>query len=238
MDTEITELLDEKQSFLKYVFELSDDNKNEIINMIQYTVIALIPVLLILKAVKHLIPEEDETKGSLEIIVETVGQLIFMVGAIWFLDRIIRYIPTYTSVNYTPLNPVSFLIPLLVILSTMQTKFGAKLNILVDRSIDAWNGKTDTQSQQQSQQSNVRVVQPLSGQHQVSQADSLDTNQLLPNNRDLTSIPSDQQRNITPQEGHDFNQMYQNTVTPLQNASTPSLEPMAANDGGTMFGGW
>ena len=93
-----------KDGFIKYLFDIDEDNKNELINLIQYAVIALLPILLILKAIKHFIPEEDETKGSLEIMVETVGQVVFMVGSIWFLDRIIRYIPTYTGAEYGTLK--------------------------------------------------------------------------------------------------------------------------------------
>lgn len=223
----------DKEGFIKYLFDIDEENKHELINLIQYAVIALIPILLILKAIKHFIPEEDETKGSLEIMAETIGQVIFMIGSIWFLDRIIRYIPTYTGADYGALNPTSFLIPLLLILSTMQTKFGAKINILFDRAVDAWNGNA---AKKEPVQTNVRVSQPISGQHQPSQADTIDTNQLLPSNRQLTSMPN--QQAAPPQESPDFNQMYQNTVNPLQNAETPSMEPMAANEGaGSLFGG-
>lgn len=228
----------EKDGFLKYLFDLDEDNKHELINLFQYAVIALIPILLILKAIKHFIPEEDETKGSLEIVAETLGQIIFMVGSIWFLDRIIRYIPTYTGAVYGSLNSVSFLIPLLLILSTMQTKFGAKMNILFDRALDAWNGGNNATTTHSPSQTTVRVSQPLAGQHQPSQADHMDTNQLLPSNRQLTSMPN--QQATPPQESPDFNQMYQNTANPLQDAATPGMaqEPMAANEGGSnMFGG-
>tara|TARA_Y100001935_G_C17306936_1_gene512919 strand:- start:1944 stop:2657 length:714 start_codon:yes stop_codon:yes gene_type:complete len=237
MDTELITST-EKEGFIKYVFDLSDDNKNNIINMIQYALIAIIPIVIILKAIKHFVPEEDETKGSLEIIVETVGQIVFIVGSIWFLDRIIRYLPTYTGVKYSEMNPISFVIPLLLILSTMQTKFGAKINILVDRGVDVWNGNTSTKEQMPA--TNVRVSQPISGQHQNSQADNLDMNQLLPSNRQLTSMPQQQPQSATPQESPDFNQMYQNTVNPLEAAATPGIvqEPMAANDGQSPFGGW
>ena len=235
MDTEFM-TPQNKDGFIKYLFDIDEDNKNELINLIQYAVIALLPILLILKAIKHFIPEEDETKGSLEIMVETVGQVVFMVGSIWFLDRIIRYIPTYTGAEYGALNPTSFLIPLLLILSTMQTKFGAKINILFDRAVDAWNGNSGNKEVAVAQPK-VRVSQPIAGQHQPSQADTIDTNQLLPSNRQLTSMPN-QQVAAPPQESPDFNQMYQNTVNQLQNADTPSMEPMAANEGGgNLFGG-
>ena len=31
-----------------------------------------------------------------------------------------------------------FLIPFIILLTTMQTKFGAKINILADRALDVW----------------------------------------------------------------------------------------------------
>lgn len=226
----------EKVGFVKYLFELDDDNKSEIVNMFQYAVLAIIPVVMILKLVKHFIPEEDETKGSLEILVETVGQIVFMTGMLWFSDRVIRYFPTYTGAKYGALNPTSFLLPLIIILSTMQTKLGAKINILLDRGLSYWNGETEAQNVQP----NVRVSQPIA-KHQPSQADTLDTNQLLPSNRNLTSMPGPQQQGQQqglPQESPDFNQMYQNTANPLQNAAIPGQEPTAANEGGSMFGAW
>ena len=79
----------------------------------------------------------------------------------------------------------------------------------------------------------MRVTQPISGagQHQPSQADHLDTSQLLPGNPQLTAMPNiaPQQQQLqggVQQQSPDFNAMYQ--------------EPMAANQalgGGGMFGG-
>ena len=219
--------------FVNYLFDLDQENKDEIMNMIQYAVISIIPVVLILKAVKHFIPEEDESKGSLEILVETVGQIVFLTTMIWFSDRIIRFFPTYSGARYAQLNPTSFLLPFLLILSTMQTKLGAKINILIDRIVAYWNGDV---SPKQAPINNSHVSQPIVQQHQPSQADVLDQNQLLPSNRQLTSIPTGQPQ--VQQDAPDFNQMYQNTANPLQNAASPLQEPTAANDGGSAFGAW
>ena len=229
----------EKVGFVKYLFELDEDNKDELMNMIQYAVISILPIVLILKAVKHFIPEEDESKGSLEILIETVGQIVFMTGMIWFSDRVIRFFPTYSGTKYGQLNPTSFLLPLLLILSTMQTKLGAKINILIERALNYLNGDTPKKEPNNNIINNVRVSQPIAPQHQPSQADVLDQNQLLPSNRDLTSIPSTQQQQQQQQiESPDFNQMYQNTANSLQNAASPDQGPMAANDGGSAFGAW
>ena len=43
--------------------------------------------------------------------------------------------------NYHIFNETNFIIPILIILVTMQTKLGSKINILTDRLLEMWNGK-------------------------------------------------------------------------------------------------
>ena len=47
-------------------------------NLLQYMVLAIIPCVIILKAVRVLVPEEDESKGSIEIVAEIIAQIAFM----------------------------------------------------------------------------------------------------------------------------------------------------------------
>ncbi len=68
---------DESLGFFNYVFNFDDENKKRIMNMLQYTLLSIIPVLLILRGIKHLIPEDDESKGSFEILAESIGQVIW-----------------------------------------------------------------------------------------------------------------------------------------------------------------
>jgi hypothetical protein len=224
--------------FFKYVFNFDEENKHNLMNMIQYTLLSVIPVIIILRLIKHIVPEEDETKGSLEISIECIGQILLIVLAIWFTNKIIRYIPTYSGEYYGKFNETNFIIPFIIILATMQTKLGAKLNILIDRAIDLWHGKKEgLQNQQQQQQGQqqgqnvVRISQPFAGggQRPVTQADYLDRSQLLPSNPQLSSMPNQQQN-------PDFNSMYQNNPTPMPGAMQPGMmmEPVAANEGG----GW
>ena len=62
--------------FFTYVFNFDTENKHHIMNMLQYTLLTIIPVLLLLRGIKHLIPEDDESNGSFEILAESVGQII------------------------------------------------------------------------------------------------------------------------------------------------------------------
>ena len=233
----------DKVNFFNYVFNFDDENKNNMMNMIQYTLLAIIPVLITLKVTKHIFPEEDESKGSLEIFAESTGQIILIILMIWFTNKIIHFIPTYSGETYHKFNELNFIIPFLIILSTMQTKLGAKLNIMMDRVMNLWHGTSSSQpqiNQTQGQGNNgIRVTQPLAGQqtqqqfHQPSQADYLDKTQLLPSNTQLTAMPQ--------QNKPDFNEMYQqnnNSSMPSEGMQDLNHEPVAANGAlGGMFGG-
>ena len=126
---------DESLGFFNYVFNFDDENKKRIMNMLQYTLLSIIPVLLILRGIKHLIPEDDESKGSFEILAESIGQVILIMLAIWITNKIINYIPTYSGEDYPKFNEISFVLPFILILATMQTKLGAKFNILDRKSV-------------------------------------------------------------------------------------------------------
>ena len=223
----------ESSGFFNYVFKFDNENKHRIMNMLQYTLLTIIPVLLILRGIKHIIPEDDDSKGSLEILAESVGQVILIMLAIWFTNKIIYYIPTYSGEDYPKYNEISFIIPFIIILATMQTKLGAKFNILIDRTMNFIGGKNNDEQKGQPQQGQgqgqnvVRVSQPLAGQgqiHQPSQADYLDRSQLLPSNPMMsampTKYPAQPLQQQQPAGGQDF--MYQ------------QAEPMAANE----VGGW
>lgn len=227
-----------QEGFFKHMTSFDDESKCQVMNMIQFAILSIIPGILILKAIKHFIPEEDESKGTLEITAECVGQIALLLLAIWFSDRAIRYVPTYSDCEYLKFDPYSMILPLIILMLTMQTKLGAKISILIDRAVEAWGGKQEDVSRPKNS-GKVIVSQPLAGQHYPSQADSLDQSQLLPSMPGMTGMPQ--------QQSPDFNQMYQNNVTPMPGAATPGegmgmmmdQGPMAANAAlGGSFSNW
>ena len=214
--------------FFNYVFNFDSDNKAILLNMFQYIIIALIPVIVLLKLIKEYIPEDDDKKESIELILEIIIQLGVLFIAMYMIDKIIRYFPTYSKVPYTKFNEISFIIPTLVLIMTMQTKLGAKINILYDRTLELWNGKPQTRGG--NNQGNIRVSQPIvmPGSHQVSRADTLDNTIMAPRANQLPA-----QNNISlidslpnMMNGGGGNNM-QNQA--MQNAFMDSMEPMAAN---------
>ena len=119
-----TELKDTNLGFFSYVFNFDDNNKNLLLNLFQYAFLAIPLVIIILKCVNYYTPEEDDTKGTLEIIAEILCSISIILLAIWFINKIIRYVPTYSKMQYPIFNEINFIIPLFIVLFTMQTKLG------------------------------------------------------------------------------------------------------------------
>ena len=65
-----------KKSILSHVFSNSEENKAEILNVVQYSLLAIIPVVMLNKSVQRFIPEADDEKSSLEILAEVFIQLV------------------------------------------------------------------------------------------------------------------------------------------------------------------
>ena len=209
-----------KTGFFKHVFNFDDESKADMLNIIQYSVLAILPLVLFNKSLQKLVPEADEEKHSIELSMEVVAQVIVVFLGILIIHRMITFIPTYSGFKYADFNVTNIILSVLIILLSLQTKLGEKISILADRVIDFWNGK---QNDRKKKKKNTQQQQQQINEQAISQ--SLDTTQ-------INSLPVQQQPN--------FNQMYQIDNTPLIGASTPGdqmMEPMAANSmGGSAFG--
>ena len=229
----------DKVTFIKHMTELNAGDKATVMNMVQYALLAIVPIVIVLKVIKMFVPEEDEEKGSMEILAESLGQIVAIVLSVWVINRIIVFIPTYSGVDYKPMDHTSFLLGFLIVLMTMQTKLGEKINILIERLMALWNGDSSLKKEDGKKGGNVvRVTQPISGGHIPSRPDVLPPSQMTSLHSQTTEKQLPQHDPRSGQSVHqsqpDFNQMYQNSVTPLVDA----MEPMAANEAmGGMFGG-
>jgi hypothetical protein len=161
------------KSFLSHVFSTTEEGKSEIFNVIQYSTLGVIPIVILNKLIQRFIPDADADKSSIEIIIEVVLQLIVMFCGIIIIHRIITYVPTYSGFKYDNLILTNVILGFLIIVLSIQTKMGIKVNILVDRLNELWNGPSYVEDKKANVRSNVRISQPIS-QHTSSQADYLD----------------------------------------------------------------
>lgn len=162
-----------RKTFFTHVFSTTEEGKAEILNVIQYAVIALVPIIALNKLVSRFIPDADSEKSSLEVSIEIFMQIIIMFCGMIIIHRIITYIPTYSGFKYENLILTNVILAFLVIVLSIQTKLGIKVNILVDRLGELWNGPSYSKDGKKGVKNSVRVSAPMS-QHMPSQADYLD----------------------------------------------------------------
>jgi len=225
---ELSKATNGKPGFFKHVFNFNDESKSEMMNIVQFAVIALIPVIILNKTMQKYVPEADDEKGNFEILAEIIGQIVGMFLGMLIIYRIITFVPTYSGEKYAEYSVTSSILAMLVTLLSLQTKLGEKVSILFDRIVEVWEGPKDKKKGK----GNVKVSQPIS---QNSSQQSMGSTS-------ISSLPQQQQ---PTQQLPDYNNMYQQDSTPLVGAATPGMEsfgPMAANDAlGGGFGsafGW
>lgn len=161
------------KTFFTHVFNTSDDANAEILNASQYSLLAVIPVVILNKLVQKFVPEADPDKSSMELLVEVVLQILVMFVGMIFIHRVITFIPTYSGYKYDHMVLTHVILAFLVVVLSLQTKLGLKVNILVDRVSDLWNGTTGGEDRKQGVRNRVRFNEGFS-EHASSQADYLD----------------------------------------------------------------
>lgn len=234
--------------FFRYVFDFNNDNKNDMLNMVQYTLLTIVPILLVLKTTRTYVPEVDEHKGSPELLAESAFQIVFIILSFWFIHRVIAYIPTYSGVPYRDFNETCFILPFIFILLTLQTKLGDKLRILSDRLLKLWNGEKSLREGN----TNMNNSNGAGNTHQPSQADALEMSLGLaqPNiglpHPQMTSVKSQSNdfrlQTNGPQMSNGMgnmmggNQQQNNAPMQGQQMMGGMNEPMAANEAGGLFG--
>lgn len=237
---------DSSPNFFKHVFNFDDDSKTEICNIIQYTILIIIPIIVLNESIYKYIPQPDEKKGSLEIFAEVIIQLIVTFLGLLIVHRIVVFIPTYSGQKYPESNVVNIVLPVSFGALSLQTNLGQKINILINRVSELWNGEKTNKKTKKNNNGNTKVVQSISGQQMNNAA----MNQsLYTSGTAISSLPTNDvvygsENTVQPQQLPDYNNMYQQNNTPLVGAATPGTNEgfdggiVAANSvlGGGSFG--
>ena len=211
-----------KDGFLNYVFNFDEDTKASLLNIFQFSFLAIIPIVILNKSIQRFVPEADESKASIEILAEILIQVAVVFIGIFYITRIVVFVPTYSESNYPEINSILFIIPILFITLGLQTKLGEKITILVDRLHDLWEGRSNDKKKKKNNSSNaIRVSQPLT-ENSNSETNMLGT----------TSI------NSLPMGTSSIQQVSPSSSSYNNNDDNSSSPIMAANEflGGSNFG--
>jgi hypothetical protein len=233
---------DSNTNFFKHVFNFDDDSKSDILNIIQYALLAIIPIVLLNKSMGKYVPEADDKKGSLEISAEIVIQIIITFIGLLIIHRIITFVPSYSGIKYPEFHIVYIILAILMITMSLQTKLGEKVSILVDRVMELWDGSSD-KKKKGGKNGSVKVSQPISGQQMMLPPASTYTDGTAISSLPTNEVTYGNQNTEQSQQLPNYDAMYRQDNTPLVGAATPGGtegfgDPIAANSvlGGGAFG--
>ena len=204
-----------KRNFFTHVFDFEDDSRNEMMNVAQYAVLGGVFVFSLNKFFETYMPEPEKDKSTTALALETMLQLVLTFLALIFGHRIIEYIPTFSGTKYGSYNLVPVILPVLVVLLSLNSGVGRKASIIYDK---LFQPAPPPKQQQQQQQQQLQLQQ--------QQAPSI-MNSLLPQGMNTMSNPMKAQSAIPgPQGDPDYNGMF---------GSSGEFEPVAANSLGSIF---
>jgi hypothetical protein len=210
------------KGFFSYVFSWNDTTKHQLTNLWQFITLAFISLVLLIQLLNKYYPNIDETKSSIEIILLLLFYLYILFFSIYYITRVICYIPTISGEDYGVIfNNSIYLLPLtLSILTSIisyDPNFKEGIFVLFERLTEAWNGgdkkKKKKKTQEQPSQENISAPQMIS-----QPIAPLYTGNTTP----IHQLPP-------PQEGYQ-NQNY----SPQQEYQQANI-PMAANEMGSAF---
>ncbi len=235
-----------KTTFIQHVFNFNDDTKNDLMNILQYVVLCLVPVILLNKGVSKLIPDVDDDKLSYELVAEVLGQSTLTLLGMFFIHRIITYVPTYSGKEYATFHVTNVAMIFVLIASSFQTRIGNKINILIDRLFDIIEGRAALKADEKKEQKEVAAKGHNGPSHHASRADVQhmqipQTHMPMSGTTDIQMLERHSGNQGSPQNPNtDFNSMFAGPNNPLVNAQQPHMqepfaspEPMAANDFGS-----
>ena len=124
----------EKKTFLNHIFSTTEEGKAEIFNVLQYALLAIIPVVCLNKSVQYFIPDFDIDKSSFFILAEIFLQISFIFISFIFIHRFITFFPTFSGFKYDSFSFSSFIIPFFIIIFSIQSKLANKINLILFRA--------------------------------------------------------------------------------------------------------
>jgi len=188
---------DNQQSLLGHLFNFNNECKNDIFNILQYSFISLIPCVLLNKLIQYNIPDATIDKGSVEIILEIIIQLIILLTGLWFIDRFTTYFKPYSNSPYPKHSILFFSLGLIILLISIQSKLGEKINIIYDRILTHINGPTPSPSSYKKNKQTIPDVQILGNTNNNTYMDTTNISNLPVINQSLQSSPIQLQQPYT-----------------------------------------
>ena len=201
--------------FFDYMTTFDTKNKNDIMNMFQYTILLILPVILLDKGIGELFSPEVDGKTNIELLLELFSELLLLISGMYYAHRIVSYIPTYSNQPYDTINFISILFVFVIIVFTFQTSLRTKADVLLERLHDYVFGISKEGMQENNKNENNKKSTPSQNNQQSQQSITENTSHVQ------------QQQPQMQQTSPYHNQSQQPQIQHVQEP----FEPIAANEG-------
>jgi hypothetical protein len=222
-----------KETFFSHVFNFEGEGKADILNVLQYTLISFVPLVALNKLIQYVIPEATDEKGSIEIGMEVIAQVILIFLGLIFVDRFSTYFKTYSGVEYPKHSVLFFSLGILLVVLSLQSKLGEKVSILTERFMNLF-GKEETPAEKKKKAKSKQGVNPQSQTRYAPDVQMISLPSPPQTNQGTTSIDN------LPNA---MSQSLENSFTQMPSSMDVGggmMEPMAANSllGGSFGSAW
>ena len=78
---EINTEVNKTNTFLSHMFSFDNDTKNELMNIGQYAILSIVPLVALVKLIDGLVANFDPTKGNIELVGEILVHLTLLIIA-------------------------------------------------------------------------------------------------------------------------------------------------------------
>lgn len=233
-------------SFYKKVTTIDDEQKDSLMNGIQYVTMAAIPVALAdIFIMRFFEDKEPEKKGTVELLAEILAQVVLTIVLMFCIHKVIIAIPTYSGKAMNRINYTSLSLGMLFGLFTLKHNIRNKFDVIFNRLVDMWEGKKEHKHIEKKDKSKISVSQPISNRqglmpsHSPSRADYLGTqNQtsMIPMSEPTQHVQQQVQQEVDVTSQQNYGGPQNNLI----DANVPTMEPMAANGalGGGSWSSW
>ena len=215
-------------SFFDYITSFTTNEKSQLLNLLQYGGLATIPLLIVLKLMTLYVPEQDPYKSTTELLIEVVTQLAFIVVFLFFIHKLVLYVPTYSQVEYDNISLLSGILPLFFLILTFDSKISQKATLLFDRLLFAIGLKKEPFEE--------NIVPKTTSQEAVQMGDQTQMNHGIEDRLGVlpTKREPGHEMHAPPQQSH---QLQGGMDTMDNGAFVDDQGPMPANSmlGGSLF---
>lgn len=168
--------------FFNHMFNLKKTEKAQVYNILQYSVLALLPLMVLIRVNQNLWPKADEAKGSIELLAEMMGEVAVTSLIVFVVFRFIDYIPTFSG---EPLHCINILTVITAVIISLpwydkDSNIGSKAKALhkrINENLPSWlrvtmDNQSDPRKKLQARRKNG-LNTPRAPGHQPSRADPI-----------------------------------------------------------------